>query len=214
MRNAVPKRTNHQWLHDLRTTGPAHNQALADLRQILLTGLQRGVLNRINTTAPEFETQAEDFAQEALLRILDNLDSFAGRSRFTTWAHKIAASVVYTELRRKRWGDPSLDAIMDTESGVYTPSFTADPAPDPDLAAEQNELLRRVNYLIQEALTDKQRTALVASVIDGQSGGEVAEIMGMKANAVYKLIYDARARLKTLLLEEGLTPEEILNTFD
>ena len=210
----MPERTNQQWLHELRATGPTHNKALADLRQVLLNGLQRGVLNRISTTAPEFETQAEDFAQEALLRILDNLDSFAGRSRFTTWAHKIATSVVYTELRRKRWGDPSLDAMMESERGVYTPRFTADPAPDPDLAAEQNELLQRINYLIQEALTDKQRTALVASVIDGQSGSEVADMMGMKANAVYKLIYDARARLKTLLLEEGLTPEEILNSFD
>jgi RNA polymerase sigma-70 factor, ECF subfamily len=210
----VTARTNQEWLHDLRATGNVYDQALADLRQILLQGLRRGVLSRINTTAPEFDTQAEDFAQEALLRILDNLDSFAGRSRFTTWAHKIATSVVYTELRRKRWGDPSLDGIMDTESGVYTPSFTADPAPDPDTAAERNEILARVNYLIQEKLTDKQRTALVASVIDGQSGSEVAEMMEMKANAVYKLIYDARARLKTLLAEEGLTPEEIMQAFD
>ena len=214
MSNSIPKRSNQQWLHDLRADGPTHAQALADLRHILLRGLQRGVLNRIHTTAPEFDTQAEDFAQEALLRILNNLDSFAGRSRFTTWAHKIAASVVYTELRRKRWGDPSLNAIMETEHGLYTPSFTADPAPNPDPATEQNEILRRVNQLIQEELSDKQRTALVASVIEGKSGAEVAEQMDMKTNAVYKLIFDARARLKALLLEDGLTPSDILESFE
>ncbi|MFO7540713.1 MAG: sigma-70 family RNA polymerase sigma factor [Chloroflexota bacterium] len=207
-------RTNQQWLHDLRATGPDYEDALADLRQILLNGLQRGVLNRINTTAPEFDTQAEDFAQEALLRILDNLDNFAGRSRFTTWAHKIAASVVFTELRRKRWGDPSLNAIMETESGVYTPSFMADPTPTPDKVAERTEILQIVNRLVQEELTDKQRTALVASVIEGQSGAEIAADMKMKANAVYKLIYDARARLKSLLAEKGLSPEEIMTTFE
>lgn len=33
---------------------------------------------------------AEDFAQEALLKILDGLDTFRGGSRFTTWAHAVA----------------------------------------------------------------------------------------------------------------------------
>jgi RNA polymerase sigma-70 factor, ECF subfamily len=210
----VLQRTNREWLTALRATDQGHEQALTDLRQILLNGLQRGVLYRINTTAPEFETQAEDFVQEALLRILDNLDSFAGRSHFTTWAHKIAASVVYTELRRKRWHDPSLDAMMETENGVFVPTLAADPAPDPEMATTQAEILRRVNHLIEKRLSDKQRTALVASVLEGQSGAEVAEMMDMKANAVYKLIYDARARLKALLAEEGLSPEEIMAAFD
>lgn len=208
------QRTNQAWLKALRATGPSYDQAIADLHQILLNGLQRGMLHRINTTAPEFETQAEDFVQEALLRILDNLDSFAGRSRFTTWAHKIAASVTYTELRRKRWRDPSLDAMMETESGIYTPSFMADPAPRPEKRAEQAEILQRVNQIIQQELSDKQRTALVASVLEGRSGSEVADLMEMNANAVYKLIYDARARLKALLTEEGLSPEEIMATFE
>jgi RNA polymerase sigma-70 factor, ECF subfamily len=210
----VTLRTNQQWLHELQATGNIHEKALSDLRQILLDGLKRGVLNHIYTTAPEFDTQADDFAQEALLRILDNLDSFAGRSRFTTWAHKIATSVVYTELRRKRWGDSSLNTIMDTDSGVYTPRFVADSAPTPEVVAERKEILQIVNQIIQEELTDKQRTALVASVIEGQSGAEIAAEMEMKANAVYKLIYDARARLKTLLTEKGVTPEEIMATFE
>jgi RNA polymerase sigma-70 factor, ECF subfamily len=210
----VSLRTNQQWLHDLHAEGHVRETALADLRQILLTGLKRGVLSQINTTAPEFDTQAEDFAQEALLRILDNLDSFAGRSRFTTWAHKIATSVAFTELRRKRWRDPSLNAIMETDSGVYTPNFIADSAPTPDVAAERSEILQLVNQMIREELTGKQRTALVASVIEGQSGAEIAAKMEMKANAVYKLIYDARARLKTLLTEKGITPSEILAMFE
>jgi RNA polymerase sigma-70 factor, ECF subfamily len=210
----VTKRTNQEWLRDLRASAAGHDQALLDLRQILINGLNRGVLNRINTTAPEFETQADDFAQEALLRILDNLDSFAGRSHFTTWAHKIAASVAYTELRRKRWQDPSLDAMMETEGGVFVPSLAADPTPKPEVLAEQAEILRQVNQIIQEKLSDKQRTALVATVLEGQSGAEVAAMMDMRANAVYKLIYDARARLKALLAEEGLSPEEIMATFE
>jgi RNA polymerase sigma-70 factor (ECF subfamily) len=94
------KRTNEQWLDDLRSSGPGHDAALNDLRQILLSGLQRGLAGRVDTSAPEFDTSAEEFTQEALLKILDDLDTFAGRSRFTTWAHKFAVSVALTELKR------------------------------------------------------------------------------------------------------------------
>lgn len=107
-------RFNHRWR--------AFDDALADLQLILLAGLHRGLLNQINTNAPEFATQAEDFVQEALLKILDNLNSFAGRSQFTTWAHKIAISVALTELRRKRWQDASLDGLTAVSDGDYTPN--------------------------------------------------------------------------------------------
>lgn len=206
-------RTNEQWLNDLRADGLAKDQALADLRQILIAGLRRGLLSQVNTSAPEFETQAEDFVQEALLKILANLDSFAGRSRFTTWAHKIAVSVALTELRRKRWQDSSLDGILETESGDYTPSFVADPAPRPEGATVRADMLRRVNHIIMHELTEKQRTALTASIIQEQPTAQVAKMMNMKPNAVYKLLHDARVRLKKQLKKEGLSASEVISVF-
>lgn len=207
------KRSNEQWLADLRTNGEAHTAALADLRQILVSGLQRGLLGRVNTNAPEFESLAEDFVQEALLKTLNNLDSFAGRSQFTTWAHKIAVSVALTELRRKRWQDSSLDGIMDIGDGDYTPSLVADPAPLPEKRTAQREMMAHVQRLIREALTEKQRAALIASVFEGKPAVEVAALLSMKPNAVYKLLHDARLKLKKALAEEGLTPAEVLAVF-
>lgn len=207
-------RTNEQWLADLGSPGTRRETALADLHNILVSGLSRGLLNRVNTAAPEFETMAEDFAQEALLKILDNLETFAGRSLFTTWAHKIAVSVALTELRRKRWQDHSLESIMETESGTYTPGFIADPAPEPENAAMRAEMLAHVQQLINERLTDKQRTVLIESVINGQSTAAVAVKMNMKPNAVYKLLHDARVRLKHHLADEGLTPADVIGVFE
>ncbi len=207
------KRTNEEWIQALQTPSEARELALGDLRKILVSGLQRGLLNRINTSAPEFESLAEDFVQEALLKILNKLHTFAGRSKFTTWAHKVAVSVALTELRRKRWQDKSLDGIVETESGDYTPSFTADPHPTPHNATAQTEMLAQVEKLINESLTDKQRHALVAATIQGKSTSEVALEMNMKPNAVYKLLHDARLRLKRHLAEEGLTPAEVLAVF-
>ncbi len=210
----VSKRTNEQWLHDLKAVGPVYETAVSDLQQTLLSGLQHGLLNQVSTSAPEFSTQAEDFVQEAILKILDNLDSFAGRSQFTTWAHKIAVSVALTELRRKRWQDRSLDGLMETDSGVYTPKFIADPAPLPENVAARAEMLAHVNRLITEELTEKQQAVMEKAVLQDLPTAEVARQMNMKPNAVYKMLHDARVRLKQRLAEDGLTPEEVLELFE
>ena len=210
----MTKRTNDQWLTDLAKPSPARDAALTDLHQILLSGLRRGLLGQINTNAPEFESQAEDFVQEAVLKILDNLNTFAGLSQFTTWAHKIAVSVALTELRRKRWQDNSLDGMLTTEEGDYTPKFIADKAPQPEKAAEQAEMLAHVQRLLDESLTEKQRLAMETAVIQGKSTNEVADLMDMKPNAVYKLLHDARVRLKKELEQEGLTTADIISVFE
>ena len=210
----MTNRTNDQWLTELQPDHPNHETAVNDLYQILVNGLQRGLLNQVKTSALEFDSHAEDFAQDALLKILDKRDTFAGLSKFTTWAHKIAVSVALTELRRKRWQDNSLNSMTETETGDYTPSFIADSAPQPDNATERSEMLAYVDNIIQQDLTEKQRTALVAAIIEDKSTNEIASMMSMKPNAVYKLLHDARVRLKKSLERDGLTPKEILVIFE
>ncbi len=210
--SATQARSNDEWLADLRATGPAREAALDDLRALLGNGLRRGLIGQIDTTAPEFDAQIDDFVQEALIKVLDNLDSFAGRSLLTTWANKIALNIGLTELRRKRWRDASLDQLTQTDDGEFTPSFVADPAPLPEALTERRELLRYVGRLINEELTEKQRTALTA-VIQGRPLSEVAFMMDSNQNAVYKLVFDARQRLRRRLAEDGLSTEEIIAAF-
>ncbi len=210
----MSKRSNDEWLAELEPGHPNHQHALADLHQILVNGLRRGLLGQVQTAAPEFDSQAEDFAQEAILKILEKKETFAGLSQFTTWAHKIAVSIALTELRRKRWQDNSLEGLTAAESGDFTPGFLADQTPTPESATERAELLGRVERLILQELTEKQRTALIASVIKGGSTEDVARQMNMKPNALYKLLHDARVRLKKALDKEGLTPADILDAFE
>ena len=210
----MTERTNDEWLEALRSAGEERDTALADLSGILNNGLRRGLLGRVDTSAPEFNSLSEDFVQEALLKILDNLETFAGRSKFTTWAHKISVHIALTELRRKRWQDSSLDQLTDREEGEYTPSYTADPAPAPENTLERNDMLARVNHIIEEELTDKQRSVMKSAVFQGQPAAVVARDMDMNPNAVYKLLHDARLRLKKRLEKEGLSPADILAVFD
>lgn len=207
------QRTNEEWLEELRAPGPQREAALADLGRILTAGLRRGLVAQVDTAAPEFDALAEDFAQESLLKILAGLDSFEGRSQFTTWAHKIALNLALTELRRKRWKDASLEQLTAAEEGEYTPKFVADARPLPETMLEQRELLVYVSRLINEELTDKQRTAMTAAVLQGQPLSEVAHLMNMNQNAVYKLLFDARQRLKKRLAEDGLTAEDVIAVF-
>jgi len=207
-------RANADWLADLRAVGPVREAALADLRGIILAGLPYALANWLSATDPQFDALAEDVTQETLMRVLDRLDTFEGRSQFTTWVHKIAVRVALTELRRRRWKDVSLDELLEGEPGEAAPREMPDATPDPERLAEQADVLARVQHIIMEELTDRQRSAMMAVGVKGMPMEEVARRMGMERNALYKLMHDARLRLKRRLLRDGLTPADVLAVFE
>jgi len=203
------QRRNEDWLRELKNSGPVREQALADLRAILVRGLGYALRGWRRRTGRDFEALTEDFCQEALLRILGNLDSFEGRSRFTTWAHKIAVRVALTELRRKRWRDVSLDKLVDEEGGE---SMMADSETGPESAAQRSDLVSWMKRLMSEELTEKQRTAITAIAFTGMPIEEVARRLDTNRNALYKLLHDGRLRLKRRLAQEGMSPQDILES--
>lgn len=198
-----PKRTNEQWLADLRNNGQARETALTDLSHILLMGLPYALREWLSPADPNFTPLVEEVTQEALLKILDSLDTFEGRSQFTTWAHKIAVYLALTELRRKRWQDSSLEEILEN-APAGTPTLMADTTPGPETAIERADLMNQLQQIINNELTEKQRTALIEISVKGRAIGKVAEELGMKPNAVYKLLHDARTRLRTQMTAYGL----------
>ena len=208
-------RTNADWLSDLRSTGSLRDAALTDLRTRILSALPRALSPWLSSADPRFEPLAEETAQETLLRVLSHLDTFEGRSQFTTWVYKIAVRVALSELRRQKWRDVSLDDLLEEKDDQPAQTrLEIDPTVGPETAAERADLLERVRRIIAEGLTDRQRTALVAIGVRGMPPDEVARRMGMQPNALYKLIHDARLRLKRRLEREGLTPAEILTLFE
>jgi RNA polymerase sigma-70 factor (ECF subfamily) len=200
------ERTNEQWLAELR--GPNPNEALADLYDLLVRGLRVGLGNY----GGGVDANAEDFAQEALIKITGNLDSFRGESRFTTWAQKIAMNVALTELKRRRWRDVSLqDLFARREAADRGP---ADTQLTPEQLTFQNMVLGELRRLVDEELTDRQREAVVAVILEEMPVSEVARRMGTNQNALYKLLHDARRKLKRQMEAAGLSPEEVLATFE
>lgn len=205
------QRTNEEWINQLRE--PVDEDAISDLRQILVRGLRAALSGRIKV---DLDANVEDFVQDALLKILKSIESFRGESRFTTWAQKVAIHVAFTELRRRRWKDISLQDIVETDEGEeYTPAILTDPHATPELEVTQQSIMELVENLIYTELTEKQRTAMLAIIQGGMPMEEVAERLGTNRNALYKLMHDARQRLQQRIVEiSGITSQEVMQLFE
>ncbi len=210
----MPTRTNEQWLSDLQQDGDSREAALGDLRAVIMNGLPYALSRWVSPSEPRFEFLVEEVAQETLLRILDRLHTFEGRSQFTTWAHKIAIRIALSELRRKRWRDSSLDELADNEEAPAPESLMEDFSAGPETSVERADMLARVRRVIAEELTDRQREALLLLSVQELPMDEAARKLKTNRNALYKLLHDARLRLKRRLFLEGLSAQEVLTAFE
>lgn len=215
----MTERTNEQWLADLRGTPEVQASALHDLQERLQRGIfyylsrERSDLSGLGNH--ELTQMAEDLAQDATLRVTENLDSFRGDSLFTTWATRIATRVAISDLRRARYKDFSLDEM--TANGDLLP-LTSNPVAStkplgPERAAEQAEVLSRIQGALDDVLTERQQQALIAVAVRGVPLEVVAEQMNTNRNALYKLLHDARQKLKAYLESQGLSMDYVLNLF-
>ena len=211
------ERDNTAWLTDLRDGSPHQTEAVEDLLRYLRRGVIAYLRNRsdLNYLADvELEQMSQDFAQEALLKIQTNLDNFQGKSKFTTWAAKIAANHAISELRRAKWRDYSLDAI--TEAGTSLQEILIPPSNqgyDPDTASERRLVWDTIDDVINHELTDRQRQVLVAVRVENVPIAEVARLLDTNANNIYKLLHDARLKLKRRLQALDLDASYILKLF-
>jgi len=207
-------RTNEAWLSDLRAEGEIRSTAIEDLRAIIYKGLPYALSRWLSPDQPQFNSLVEEVTQETLLRVLDQLGTFEGRSQFTTWVHKIAVRIALTELRRKRWRDSSLDELTENEDIPPPSGLLADPQASPETSAERTDMLERVRRIIDEELTERQRQALLLLGVQDMPMEEAARKLKTNRNALYKLLHDARLRLRTRLATEEIAPYEVLALFE
>jgi RNA polymerase sigma-70 factor (ECF subfamily) len=200
-------RTNEEWLRDLRTDGVQQADALKELRERIL----RAMCAYLAESA-EANELAEDCAQDALLMIREKLGTFRGESRFTTWATTIAIRLLLGELRRRKWKHVSIE---DSSIGHDLPNRPVEAlqSDNPEMALQQDEVWSLLKRIVEKDLTSRQRFVLIASVFQGMPLDLVADELGTNRDNVYKILHDARKKLKECLTKRGLTQEEILRIF-
>jgi RNA polymerase sigma-70 factor (ECF subfamily) len=138
---------------------------------------------------------AKDLAQETFIRAYQQLDSFQGTSKFSSWLYRIGVNACLDwkkrEIRRgqihARWGESQ--AALD-DGGV-------------EKSAELDEPSRKVQSALMK-LPPRQRAAIVLTVYGGHNHAEAAKMLGCSETTVSWRIFSARRKLKQLLSKAGL----------
>lgn len=195
---------DEDWPGRLREGAEDRDKAIEELRNYLLRGLTRSLTHRYGG-----KIQVEDVAQVALIRILEALGTFQGRSRFTTWAMSIATRIGISELRRHYYRDVSLDQSNAGENVRFD-------VEDSTMLSTENEAQKQSMFtllqkLIDECLSEKQKIAIRGSLI-GLPIEEIAMRLDSNRNAVYKLVHDARLRLRQGFEANGFYAEDFAST--
>ena len=210
-------RTNQEWVRDL--SGEASQEAaIADLRELLLRAalyfFSRNLEDLQGITRQEILQRAEDCAQDALIAVLDHLSDFRGDSKFTTWAYKFAINTALVAARRERWKGISLDELASTgQSHFFETLMLNTSAVAPEQSAMRAEIRGILEEVIEHDLTERQRRVLVLMVLHEVPLDEVVRYLGTNRNAVYKMLHDARRKLKSGLEAHGFEIGEMLSMF-
>ena len=156
--------------------------------------------------------QAEDLAQEVFLRVYRARKSYEPGAKFATWlftiANHVAANALRSQSRRHEvtlqtrdsgpMGARPLDKMLQASSGQM-------PARQLD-KAEMREIVR----MSLEALSERQRMAVLLSKFEGMSYAEIAEVMEISPQAIKSLLSRARENLREVLqpyFEHGASPD-------
>lgn len=203
----------------MNSSGVSQEAAIADLRDILLRAalyfFSRNMSDFGGLSRDEILHRAEDCAQDALIAVMNHLPDFRGDSKFSTWAYKFAINISLMAARHERWKGFSLDELSDAGQDAFSQWVIQDKSEEisPEESAMQDELRSVIRNVIECDLTDKQRRVLLLMVFNEVPMDEVVRNLGTNRNAVYKLLHDARRKLKSSLQIHGFEVGETLALF-
>ena len=146
------------------------------------------------------EADAEDAAQEAVLKAFTNLSKFRGDSKFSTWLVRIATNEAFMKLRKERRHKlhDSLDEQRTDEEGDYIPRDFADWREIPSEALQKKELRQAVSRALA-SLTPKHRQVFVLRDMQHFTIEETAQLLGIRKSAVKTRLMRARLQMRDAL---------------
>lgn len=197
------RRNDSDWTADLATAESAlRDEALRDLRDMLYRGLAKSLSKgrRVN------DAFLEDIVQEASMKILEKLRDFEGKSKFRTWAVTIAVRTAISKMRNREWHNVSLESI--NNNAQLDPQIVINASESIEQTNSRLELLRKLKELIGSELTERQRMALTAE-LSGMPLPQIADRIGSNTNSLYKMLHDARKKLRRGLEAAGFTIDDV-----
>ena len=144
------------------------------------------------------ESDAEDVAQEALLKAFKHLDQFRSEARFSTWLIQI--TVNEARMRKRRERSSMVEPIEDRQDdeGNYTPRDFADWREIPSETLERKEIRQKLTEALSE-LGEKYREVFVLRDMQQLSIEQTAKMLNISTAAVKTRLLRARLMLRDLL---------------
>ena len=142
---------------------------------------------------------AEDVTQQVFVELFTAIRRFDPERPFAPWLYRVVVNISLKELRRRDHRSLPLE-----EAAADLPSLD----PLPDLVAEESEIRSSIWAAIQ-ALSPKQRAAVVLRYYHGFSEAEMAVALGCRRGTVKSRLHSALRRLELLLRDSGM-PEGVL----
>jgi len=136
------------------------------------------------------EAQAEDMAQDILIRIWKGLPSYHGGASLSTWIYAIARNTCLTELK-KRATRPTIS--------LSEPAFeqALDAVPALEYTDRESGLAADVNHLLAQ-LPDKYRQVIALFYLEQKSYEEVSTLLGLPLGTVKTFLYRGKKELMKL----------------
>jgi len=136
---------------------------------------------------------AEDAVQTAFLEALRHLDSFQGRSRFSSWLTRIALNAAFMRLRlSRRRTESSLDEIVERDTAARCQVVEDRPNPEQECSVKEARVLLAKAL---ERLGPLYSEVLHMFHVQELSAKEVARILGVPVGTVKARLHRARSRL-------------------
>ena len=190
----------------LADTGLRREAALARLHERLLQIARKEAARRgprLAISGPELDDVAHQAAADALLAITAKIGQFRGESRFTTWAYKFVIFEVSAKIGRHFWRHPVVP--LDAEDWDRLPAGFGF---DPPQQAEWRDLFAALRQAVDTELTSQQREVFVAIVLNDVPLDTMVLSLASSRNAIYKMLFDARRKLRAALAANGYLPDD------
>ncbi len=146
------------------------------------------------------DEDARDAVQDAFMSAVRGIGGFDGKSRLSTWLHRIVVNACLMRLRtRRRKPEEPIEPFLPRFDGTghrEDPGLAWNPAPESGI--EREGLLRALRGAV-ERLPESYREVLVLRDIEGLSTEEAARVLDMEPGAVKTRLHRARQALRELL---------------
>jgi RNA polymerase sigma-70 factor, ECF subfamily len=169
-----------EWIRTLTGVGPERDAALRRLHELLLR-IARAELHRRGSRLPIAGPEVDD-----------------------PWAYKFVIFEVSAKVGRHFWRNPGVP--MEAEEWDRLPDqFGLGPAQE----SEWRDLVAALHRAVDRELTSRQRQVFVALVLNGVPLDAVAAKLGSTRGAIYKIMFDARRKLRIALVANGYLDDDL-----